>query len=93
MNYYNITVSAILSFNEPNQITHLTAERYYEKGLEKRSGLCDEYREINGIAFLRKMRSNLFPIKSSLLRVKKNEKTLYLISMRIAISGEPLFYH
>lgn len=49
MNYSNITVSAILSFNEQNQITHLTAERYYEKGLEKWSGFCEEYREMNGI--------------------------------------------
>lgn len=44
------------------------------------------------IAFLSKMRSNLFfipcflfPIPCEELRVKKNQKTLYLTSMRIAI--------
>jgi hypothetical protein len=47
--YYDITASMVLYFNDKDQITHITAERYYQKQLEKWSGYFDEYQEVHGI--------------------------------------------
>jgi len=58
-NYQGISLFYIITFNEKNEIIQLETERYYdEKNINKWTGNCSNYREINRVKIPTIMRAS-----------------------------------